>query len=116
MTNKKLLDTFTDQLSELCCDEDLTDDKLREAAEGLLPSLCDALHEAGYGTVFYKIWSNEHKGWWKPRHNGYVTDRKQAGIYSEAEARQIVESANIGLRDIPNEAMVEVVADEPYAV
>lgn len=48
---KQRLDTFTDELMELCADEDLTDDKLREASESLLPSLSDALHEAGFGTT-----------------------------------------------------------------
>mgnify|MGYP001563721406 CR=1 FL=1 len=112
----KLLDKLTDELGQLVSDEDLTDEKLREASESLLPALCDALTSEGYGTVYYKIWSNEHQGWWKPQHQGYTPDRKLAGIYPEAEARQIIESANIGLKDIPNEAMVELVAEEPYAV
>lgn len=37
------------ELQELVNDEDLTDEKLREASEGLLPRLCDALRVAGYG-------------------------------------------------------------------
>ena len=35
-------------LADLLADEDLTDDKLRAAAEGLLPRLSDALRQAGY--------------------------------------------------------------------
>jgi hypothetical protein len=50
---KDRLDTFTDELATLCADEDLDDEKLREAAESLLPSLTDALHEAGFGKEFY---------------------------------------------------------------
>jgi hypothetical protein len=49
---KKRLNTFTDDLYELCADEDLTDDKLREASESLLPSLSDALRDAGFSTKY----------------------------------------------------------------
>jgi hypothetical protein len=49
---KDRLDSFTDELATLMADEDLTDDKLRDAAEDLLPSLTDALHEAGFGREF----------------------------------------------------------------
>ena len=113
--NKKVLDQLTDELFALVGDEDLDDEKLREASEGLLPSLCDALHEAGYGTRWFKIWSNEHRAWWKPGRHGYTTNRKEAGAYPFNEACEILESANIGLHDVPNEAMVEIVADEPAA-
>ena len=111
---KQILDILSNELQRLVGNEDLTDNDLRDASEGLLPSLCDALADAGYGITYYKIWSNEHSGWWKSNKLGYTQNRKEAGIYSEAEARDIVESANIGLKDIPNEAMVEIVADEPY--
>lgn len=70
----------------------------------------------GNGITYYKIWSHEHQGWWAPHRQGYVKLRKEAGVYPEAEAREIVESANIGLKDEPNEAMVELVADEPAGV
>ena len=111
---KERLNILADKLRNLINNEDLTDEDLREASEGLLPSLYDALVDAGYGITYYKIWSNEHSGWWKSNKLGYTQNRKEAGIYSEAEARDIVEMANIGLKDIPNEAMVEIVADEPY--
>ena len=64
----------------------------------------------------YKIWSAEHHGWWKPNRRGYTTKRKEAGIYSFEEASEIVEGGNIGLRDVPNEAMVELTANEPAGV
>lgn len=38
--NKKLVN----QLNELLSDEDLTDEKLREASEGLLPNIADILN------------------------------------------------------------------------
>jgi hypothetical protein len=53
------------------------------------------------------IWSIEHKAWLAENSMGYVLNRKHAGRYSFDEARQIVASANIGLKAIPNEAMVE---------
>lgn len=37
------LTPFHEELDQLLCDEDLTDEKLREASEGLLPRLADAI-------------------------------------------------------------------------
>ena len=116
MTEKKRLDELTDDLQRLIGNEDLTDEDLRDASEGLLPSLCDALSACGFGVRYFKIWSNEHKGWWKPNKQGYTEDRREAGIYPEDEALEIVEGANIGLHNVPNEALVELVADEPYKI
>lgn len=116
MTTKARLDNLTDELSQLLSNEDIDDEMLREASDNLLPALVGALFEAGYGVTYYKIWSNEHKGWWKPNHSGYTPNRMEAGAYTETEARQIVEGANIGLKDVPNEAMVEIVADEPAKI
>lgn len=116
MNQKQQLDDLTDDLSHLIGNEDLTDEDLREASESLLPALCDALHEMGYGNRLYKIWSNEHNAWWKPNSKGYTQERKLAGAYKEHEALDIVERANIGLKDVPNEAMVEIVADEPFGI
>lgn len=110
------IDELTEELSNLIGSEDLEDDDLREASEGLLLSLCDELHNLGYGIRHFKIWSNEHRGWWKPRRQGYTENRKEAGIYNEEEALEIVESANIDLGNVPNEAMVELVAEEPFAI
>jgi hypothetical protein len=45
--------------------------------------------------ALYLIWSNEHKAWWKPDHNGYTTNTGEAGRYQEREARFICERANI---------------------
>ena len=47
--NKERLDELARQLLVLCADEDLDDEKLRAAAEGLLPNLCDELQNAGFG-------------------------------------------------------------------
>lgn len=57
----------------------------------------------------YLIWSIEHNGWWKPAMNGYTQKRNEAGKYNFATASLIVKNANIGLHDIPNEAMIEYI-------
>ena len=43
------ISSLTEQLGDLICDEDLTDKKLRAAAETLLPNLYDALKAHGFG-------------------------------------------------------------------
>ena len=53
----------------------------------------------------YVIWSIEHDAWWRPAKWGYTTVLAEAGVYSEAEARQIVQRANI--RSF-NECMIPV--------
>lgn len=55
---------------------------------------------------YWLIWSIEHHAWWKPKFNGYTNDRNEAGVYSSADAFKVVKSANIGLSDTPNEAMI----------
>lgn len=57
----------------------------------------------------FLIWSIEHGAWWKPAHRGYTEKRKEAGMYSFEEACKIVKTANIGLYDVPNEAMIELI-------
>lgn len=52
------------------------------------------------------IWSEEHRAWWAPNHNGYVQSRKQAGQYTYEDACDIVKGANRSFNDVPNEAMV----------
>lgn len=59
--------------------------------------------------TLFLIWSIEHGAWWKPRENGYTALRAEAGKYSLKDALRIVRSANIGLHDEPNEAMIEYV-------
>ena len=44
------LTDLADALGNLVCDEDLTDEKLREASEGLLPCLYDKLLQEGHAT------------------------------------------------------------------
>jgi len=43
------------------------------------------------------IWSEEHRAWWGVGRWGYVPQLTYAGRFTEAEAREIVERANIGL-------------------
>lgn len=55
------------------------------------------------------IWSQEHSAWWCPLEKGYTKERRNAGTYSYRDACRIVESANINLKDEPNEAMVKYI-------
>jgi hypothetical protein len=55
----------------------------------------------------YLIWSNEHRGWWKPNHHGYTTRADKAGQFSFEEAKQICDNANRYTRLGQNEIMVE---------
>lgn len=41
---------LADALGDLVCDEDLDDEKLRDASEGLLPCLYDKLLHEGHAT------------------------------------------------------------------
>ena len=52
------------------------------------------------------IWSIEHNAWWCMMANGYTKERRNAGTYTYQQAKNIVENANIGKHDIPNEAMI----------
>lgn len=40
------------------------------------------------------IWSNEHRGWWKPNSRGYTKDLLQAGLYSQEQARKITSDSS----------------------
>ncbi len=54
------------------------------------------------------IWSIEHNAWWRAQHAGYTAERINAGFYTFEEACKIVKGANIGLRNVPNEAMIQI--------
>lgn len=43
----------------------------------------------------YLIWSYEHDGWWKENSTGYTDDVEQAGLYTEEQASQICNEANL---------------------
>lgn len=60
----------------------------------------------------FKIWSIEHQAWWSSGSRGYTEKRSDAGLYVFEQALKIVEEANIGLNNIPNEAMVEALSVE----
>lgn len=62
-----------------------------------------AVYRMGADEAGALIWSFEHNGWWAPGRQGYVSDVDAAGRYFLAEARQIVEIANIAAI---NEAIV----------
>lgn len=42
----------------------------------------------------YVIWSIEHQAWWRANSHGYADSLVDAGVYDEAEARDILERAN----------------------
>lgn len=50
-----------------------------------------------------------------PDHQGYGNSRKHAGRYTYEEALKIVKGANIGLHNVPNEAMIMEDEDEREA-
>lgn len=52
------------------------------------------------------IWSNEHKGWWRPMECGYTTYKSLAGEYTMERAIEICNNANKHLqfdKHYPNE-------------
>lgn len=49
-------------------------------------------------TLEWLIWSNEHAGFWKASRHGYTRHMAEAGRFSEAEAKAIVEQASLGGR------------------
>lgn len=57
----------------------------------------------------YYIWSYKHDSWWRWNSRGYTTDIKQAGLYTEKDARKICDSANAYQpADKPHEEMRHV--------
>ena len=43
----------------------------------------------------YVIWSFEHKAWWAPNRYGYTRLLDEAGRYTQADAEDIVATANL---------------------
>jgi len=37
----------------------------------------------------YMIWSHEHRMWWRPNHQGYTKNVKEAGLYDDVAALRI---------------------------
>jgi hypothetical protein len=57
--------------------------------------------------MMWLIVSFEHNAFWAPNWNGYTREISKAGRYSEDEARQICQRANIVRPpDSPHEVMV----------
>src|SRR5262245_51140983 len=42
------------------------------------------------------IWSFEHDEWWMPNRRGYTIHLHEAGVYTQDEANEIVDTANVG--------------------
>lgn len=50
--------------------------------------------------VVFLLWSNKHSMWWRAGGNGYTSDIRAAGRYTEAGAtRHVVQSAFSGRLD-----------------
>ena len=64
----------------------------RDFAAGRFDILGGAIGPEG----LYVIWSNDHRGWWKPNEGGYTRDFFEAGLYS----RQVALSLCIGARRV----------------
>jgi hypothetical protein len=43
---------------------------------------------------WWVIYSREHNAWWAANSCGYVAQESLAGVYREADARQLVDRAN----------------------
>lgn len=48
----------------------------------------------------YLIWSNEHRGWWRPQRRGYTRDLAEAGRYDRDTALRICHGAILTAKDI----------------
>jgi hypothetical protein len=44
----------------------------------------------------FLIWSEEHRAWWRPMSRGYTDSIRDAGRYSEEQAKRICKDANFG--------------------
>ena len=52
------------------------------------------------------IWNFERMAWWTGNRVGYTMNRDEAGRFSFEDALEIVQDANINMKDEPEEAMV----------
>lgn len=60
---------------------------------------------------WWVIWSEEHGRWWRPGSRGYTTSLRDAGRYSESEAKRIEDKAN---RHLPGGEINEVAMPDPW--
>lgn len=109
------LNRLTEKLFDLVDSEDTGPDELAEAHEGLLPSLCDALIENGYGIRYFKIYNAKRHGWLAPDGTSMRQHRNEAGRFEEDEAVTIAEEMNADDEGgQPTISLVPLAADEPY--
>lgn len=86
-------------------------DALERIAKALEPEIIHvdaAMQEADDPLDSYLVWSNEHRAWWRPGHQGYTPNYKDAGRYSRKEALTICQMANVAISPghAPNEVPV----------
>jgi hypothetical protein len=56
----------------------------------------------------YKIWSNEHGGWWRPGGIGYTPDEDLAGVFHSNTALGVLIQSSLGSSPgEPKEVLVE---------
>jgi hypothetical protein len=55
----------------------------------------------------YLVWSNEHRGWWKPGGRGYSPGLQSAGRFSREQAIKICRQA------LPTSAHIKLIAEVP---
>lgn len=62
-----------------------------------------------------RIWSFEHRAWWKPQSMGYTKWKADAGLYERVEAEKIVSDANFVGGSI-NEVVVNLNGEMEFEV
>jgi hypothetical protein len=73
---------------------------------------------AAYGNrtmneIRYLIWSEEHQAWWRANATGYTRSIYQAGRFTQAQAHDIVKSANAFLDPSMDPPLNEIAIPDP---
>ena len=60
----------------------------------------------------YRIWSNEHKAWWRTEFCGYTSDITKAGVYDGLEEIKKRHSYLISATPNDEDFLIPIVEDE----